>query len=59
MKIRVTLEIPEYSSDEMAEVAVEFLQLDRTPDAVDMLMAVLDGSLEITYVVVTEEASDD
>ena len=56
MRIRVVIDVPEYSKDEMAGVAGDFLQLDRIPDAVEMLMAVLDGSLEITYLVVEEEA---
>jgi len=57
MKIRLALEIPDYSLEEMSELTVEFLHMDRTPDAVDMLMAILDGSLEITYCVESQEAS--
>lgn len=57
MKIRVTIEVPDYSLEELEQTSVEFLELDRAPDAVDMLMTVLDGALEISYVVHEQEAS--
>jgi hypothetical protein len=57
VKIRVEIEVPDYSLEEMSNAAGQFLQLDRTPDGVDMLMAVLDGALEITYRVLSEETS--